>query len=187
MLSTVICDDRGGRDGRGREVQEGEKIYIHIYISDSLCSVAETNTNLWSNYIKKKKVAGVLGCDWLFVANCSLRGSSVHGSFPVKKTGVQVGCMRKVLGPGALGGPGGSGWGRRWEGGSGWGRHVNPRPFHFNVWQNSLQIKKKKKKKKKKENWSGLPCPSLRDLPNPRIEPMSLTSPALAGGFFATS
>ena len=24
-------------------------------------------------------------------------------------------------------------------------RHVNPRPFHFNVWQNSLQIKKKKK------------------------------------------
>ena len=28
----------------------------------------------------------------------------------------------------------------------GWGRHVNSRPFHFNVWQNSLQIKKKKKK-----------------------------------------
>ena len=26
----------------------------------------------------------------------------------------------------------------------GWGRHVNPRPFHFNVWQNSLQKKKKK-------------------------------------------
>ena len=26
---------------------------------------------------------------------------------------------------------------------SGWGRHVNPRPFHFNVWQNSLQKKKK--------------------------------------------
>ena len=44
---------------------------------------------------------------------------------------------------------GGSGWGGRWEGGSGWGRHVNPRPFHFNVWQNSLQIKKKKRKKKR--------------------------------------
>ena len=41
--------------------------------------------------------------------------------------------MRQALGPGALGGPGGSGWGGRWEGGSGWGRHV----------------KKKKKKKKK--------------------------------------
>ena len=26
--------------------------------------------------------------------------------------------------------------------------HVNPWPFHFNVWQNSLQIKKKKKKRK---------------------------------------
>ena len=33
---------------------------------------------------------------------------------------------------------------------------------------------------------SGLPCPSLGDLPNPGIEPMSLTSPALAGGFFNT-
>ena len=50
--------------------------------------------------------------------------------------------MRQALGPGALGRPGGSGWGGRWEGGSGWGRHVNPRPFHFNVGQNSLQIKK---------------------------------------------
>ena len=38
-----------------------------------------------------------------------------------------------------------SGWRGRWEGGSGWGRHVNSRTFHFNVWQNSLQIKKKKK------------------------------------------
>ena len=27
---------------------------------------------------------------------------------------------------------------------------------------------------------------SLEDLPNPGIEPMSLTSPALAGGFFTT-
>ena len=54
--------------------------------------------------------------------------------------------MRQALGPGALGRPGGSGWGRRWQGGSGWGRHVNPRPFHFNIWQNSLQIKKINKK-----------------------------------------
>ena len=27
-----------------------------------------------------------------------------------------VGCMRQALGPGALGGPGGSGWRGRWEG-----------------------------------------------------------------------
>ena len=33
------------------------------------------------------------------------------------------------------------------------------------------------------EYWSGLPFPSPRDLPYPGIEPMSLTSPALAGGF----
>ena len=30
-------------------------------------------------------------------------------------------------------------------------RHVNSRTFHFNVWQNSLQIKKINKKKKKKK------------------------------------
>ena len=28
--------------------------------------------------------------------------------------------------------------------------------------------------------WSGLPCPSPGDLPDPRTEPASLTSPALA-------
>ena len=58
----------------------------------------------------------------------------------------QVGCMRQVLGPGALGKPRGSGWRGRWEGGSGWGTHVIPWLFHFNVWQNSLQTKKIKKK-----------------------------------------
>ena len=35
--------------------------------------------------------------------------------------------------------------------------------------------------------WSGLPFPSPGDLPDPGIEPMSLTSSALAGGFFTTS
>ena len=34
------------------------------------------------------------------------------------------------------------------------------------------------------EYWSGLPCPPPGDLPNSGIEPVSLTSPALAGGFF---
>ena len=33
---------------------------------------------------------------------------------------------------------------------------------------------------------SGLPFPSPGDLPNPGIEPTSLLSPALAGGFFTT-
>ena len=39
----------------------------------------------------------------------------------------------------------------------------------------------------KQENWSGLPCPPLGDLPNVGIKPASLMSPALAGEFFTTS
>ena len=39
----------------------------------------------------------------------------------------------------------------------------------------------------RQEYWSGLPCPPPGDLPNPGIEPLSLTSPALAGQFFTTS
>ena len=35
----------------------------------------------------------------------------------------------------------------------------------------------------RREYWSGLPCPLPGNLPNPGIEPVSLTSPALAGGF----
>ena len=35
--------------------------------------------------------------------------------------------------------------------------------------------------------WSGLPCPPARDLPDPGIEPASLTSPELAGRLFTTS
>ena len=38
-----------------------------------------------------------------------------------------------------------------------------------------------------KEYWSGLPCPHAGDLPDPGIEPSSLTSSALAGRFFTTS
>ena len=34
--------------------------------------------------------------------------------------------------------------------------------------------------------WSGLLCPPPGDLSNPGIEPESLTSPALAGGFFTS-
>ena len=40
----------------------------------------------------------------------------------------------------------------------------------------------------RQEYWSGLPCPPLPgDFPDPGIEPMSLASPGLAGGFFTTS
>ena len=36
----------------------------------------------------------------------------------------------------------------------------------------------------RQEYWNGLPCPPLWSLPNPRIKPTSLLSPALAGEFF---
>ena len=36
------------------------------------------------------------------------------------------------------------------------------------------------------EYWSGLPCTPQGDLPDPGIEPVALTSPALAGRFFTT-
>ena len=51
----------------------------------------------------------------------------------------QIGCMRQVLGPGALGRPRGMGWRGRWEGGLGWGTHVNPWLIHVNIWQKPLQ------------------------------------------------
>ena len=36
----------------------------------------------------------------------------------------------------------------------------------------------------RQEYWSGLPFPPPGDLPDTGIEPMTLVSPALAGGFF---
>ena len=36
-------------------------------------------------------------------------------------------------------------------------------------------------------HWSGLPYPPPGGLPNPGTKPVSLKSPALAGGFFSTS
>ena len=38
----------------------------------------------------------------------------------------------------------------------------------------------------RQEYWRGLPFPPLGDLPDPGVEPMSLVSPALAGGFFTS-
>ena len=39
----------------------------------------------------------------------------------------------------------------------------------------------------RQEHWSGLPLPSLGDLPDPGAESTSLTSPELTGGLFTTS
>ena len=39
----------------------------------------------------------------------------------------------------------------------------------------------------RQEYWSGLPYPPSGHFPNPGVEPSSLTSPALPGGFFTNS
>ena len=39
----------------------------------------------------------------------------------------------------------------------------------------------------RQEHWSGLPCPPPGALPDPGMEPGSLTPPALAGGVFTTN
>ena len=39
----------------------------------------------------------------------------------------------------------------------------------------------------RQEYWSGLPCPPLGNLLSAGMEPVSLTLPALACGFFTTS
>ena len=57
-------------------------------------------------------------------------------------------------------------------------------------WQNVVQWRKKWQTTptfSRHEYWSGLPCSPPKDLPNPGIEPVSLMTPVLAGGFFSTS
>ena len=54
----------------------------------------------------------------------------------------KIGCVRQVLGAGALGRPRGMGWRGRQEGGSAWGIHVNPWLIHVSVWQKLLQYSK---------------------------------------------
>ena len=111
---------------------------------------------------------------------CFERTASKHVYYHGRnRSPAQVGCMRQVLGPGALGRPRGIGWRGRWERGSGWGTHVNPWLIHVDVWQKPLQYCKVislQLIKKKKEHWSGLPFPSPGDLPDPGTDP---GSPAL--------
>ena len=71
---------------------------------------------------------------------CFKRTASKHVRYlGWKRSPAQVGCMRQVLGPGALGRPRGIRWRGRWEGGSGWGIHVKPWLIQVNVWQKPLQ------------------------------------------------
>ena len=71
---------------------------------------------------------------------CFKRTASKHVYYQGwNRSPAQAGCMRQVLGPGALGRPRGIGWRGRWERGSGWGTHVNPWLICVDVWQKPLQ------------------------------------------------
>ena len=85
---------------------------------------------------------------------CFKRTASKHVNYlGWNRSPAQLGCMRQVLRPGALGRPRGIRWSGRWEVGVGWRIHVYPWLIHVNVWQKPLQyckvislqpIKKKK-------------------------------------------
>ena len=107
--------------------------------SDSKDSVSNW---LWSlDYTHKQKPVFEFWTLWEKVrVGCFEKTASKHVYYlGWNRSPAQAGCMRQVLGPGALGRPRGIGWRERWEGGSGWGIHVNPWLIHVNVWQNPLQ------------------------------------------------
>ena len=96
-------------------------------------------------YAKQKKETQMYRTDFWTLwdkarVGCFKRTASKHVYYQGwNRSPAQVGCMRQVLGPGALGRPRGIGWRGRWEGGLGWGIHVNPWLIHVNVWQKPLQ------------------------------------------------
>ena len=100
-------------------------------------------------------------CSIIFHCTCFERTALKHVyHLGWNRSPAQAGCMKQVLGPGALGRPRGIGRGR-WEGGSGWRIHVNPWLIHVNVWQKplqyckviSLQLIKINEKKKEVTKW----------------------------------
>ena len=102
-----------------------------------------------------QKTFGLCGRRWGWDVSKEL-----HVYYPEwNRSPAQVGCMRQMLGPGALGRPIGIRRRGRWERGSGWGIHVTPWLIHVNLWQNplkcceviSLQLIKINEKKRYKE------------------------------------
>ena len=93
----------------------------------------------YHSFLIHSSAVGHLGC--FHVLAISFKRTALKYVYYLgwNRSPAQAGCMRQVLGPGALGRPRGIGWRGRWEGGSGWGIHVNLWLIHVNVWQKSLQ------------------------------------------------
>ena len=87
-----------------------------------LLAVQGTLRNLLQHHSSKASIL------WENVrVGCFKRTASKHVYYLWwNRSPAQVGCMRQVLGPGALGRPRGIGWRGKWERGSGWGIHVTP-------------------------------------------------------------
>ena len=82
---------------------------------------------------------------------CFKRTASKHVYYlGWNRSPAQVGCMRQVLGPGALGRPRGIGWRGRWEGGIGMGNTCKPMAVSFQCMTKSTTRKKKEEEKKLK-------------------------------------
>ena len=92
-------------------------------------------------YAKQKKETQMYRTDFWTLwgkarVGCFKRTASKHVYYQVwNRSPAQVGCMRQVLRPGALGRPRGI----RRGGESGWGIHVKPWLILVNVWQKPLQ------------------------------------------------
>ena len=108
-----------------REKQSGT-INPHLQ-SGCLKTTIQYRTDFWTLWEKAR-------------VGCFKRTASKHVYYlGWNRSPAQVGCMRQVLRPGALGRARGIRSRGRWEGGSGWGIHVNRWLIHVNVWQKPLQ------------------------------------------------
>ena len=78
----LLYDDLEVWDGGWWEAEEGGymDIYIHIYITDSFCCIAETNTNYKATMHACMHATSLQLCPTLCNRmNCNLLGSSAHG------------------------------------------------------------------------------------------------------------
>ena len=133
LYAEYIMRNAGLEESQGG-IKIASKNINNFRYTDDTTLMAESEEELESLLIESETL-----CEKARVG-CFKRTASKHVYYlGWNRSPAQVGCMRQVLRPGALGRPRGIEWRGRWEGGWGWGTHVNPWLIHFNVWQNPLQ------------------------------------------------